>query len=119
MDKLHSLALILIMAALTAALRFLPFVMFSKGTPKTIVYLGNLLPNAIMAMLVVYCLKNVSFTAGSHGIPEALAVFWWQCCTNGSTICCFRSWEEQRRTCCLCRRYFKWTAEFGRYYNVI
>ena len=75
MDKLHSLALILIMAALTAALRFLPFVMFSKGTPKTIVYLGNLLPNAIMAMLVVYCLKNVSFTASGHGIPEALAVF--------------------------------------------
>ena len=75
MDKLHSLALILIMAALTAALRFLPFVMFSKGPPKTIVYLGNLLPNAIMAMLVVYCLKNVSFTASSHGIPEALAVF--------------------------------------------
>lgn len=75
MDKLHSLALILIMAALTAALRFLPFVMFSKGTPKTIVYLGNLLPNAIMAMLVVYCLKNVSFAVGSHGIPEALAVF--------------------------------------------
>lgn len=75
MDKLHSLALILIMAALTAALRFLPFVMFSKGTPKTIVYLGNLLPNAIMAMLVVYCLKNVSFTASSYGIPEALAVF--------------------------------------------
>ena len=75
MDKLHSLALILIMAALTAALRFLPFVMFSKGTPKTIVYLGNLLPNAIMAMLVVYCLKNVAFTAVSHGIPDALAVF--------------------------------------------
>lgn len=75
MNKLHSLALILIMAALTAALRFLPFVMFSKGTPKTIVYLGNLLPNAIMAMLVVYCLKNVSFTASSHGIPEALTVF--------------------------------------------
>lgn len=75
MDKLHSLAVILIMAALTAALRFLPFVMFSKGTPKTIVYLGNLLPNAIMAMLVVYCLKNVSFAAGNHGIPEALAVF--------------------------------------------
>lgn len=74
MDKLHSLALILIMAALTAALRFLPFVMFSKGTPKTIVYLGNLLPNAIMAMLVVYCLKNVSLAAGSHGIPEALGV---------------------------------------------
>ena len=74
MDKLHSLALILIMAALTAALRFLPFVMFSKGTPKTIVYLGNLLPNAIMAMLVVYCLRNVTPLSGSHALPELIAI---------------------------------------------
>jgi branched-subunit amino acid transport protein AzlD len=27
-----------------------------------------------MAMLVVYCLKNVSFTAWPHGIPEAIGV---------------------------------------------
>ena len=72
MDKLHSLALILIMAALTAALRFLPFVMFSKGTPKTIVYLGNLLPNAIMAMLVVYCLKGLDFSTPGKYPPELL-----------------------------------------------
>ena len=72
MDKLHSLALILIMAALTAALRFLPFVMFSKGTPKTIVYLGNLLPNAIMAMLVVYCLKGLDFSTPGKYLPELL-----------------------------------------------
>lgn len=26
-----------------------------------------------MGMLVVYCLKNVSFFAGSHGIPEIAA----------------------------------------------
>ena len=74
MDQMHSLALILIMAALTAALRFLPFVMFSKGTPKTIVYLGNLLPNAIMAMLVVYCLRTVTWLSAPHGAPELIAI---------------------------------------------
>lgn len=74
MNAIHSLILIVVMSAVTVILRFLPFVLFSKGTPKAILYLGNLLPNAIMAMLVVYCLKNVSFVSGSHGIPEALAV---------------------------------------------
>ena len=28
----------------------------------------------MFALLVVYCLKNVSLTAGSHGIPEAIAI---------------------------------------------
>ena len=36
--------------------------------------LGRLLPGAVFALLVVYCLKNVSLTAGSHGIPEAIAI---------------------------------------------
>lgn len=74
MNDLHSLILVLIMAGITVLLRFLPFVLFAKGTPKAILYLGNLLPNAIMAMLVVYCLKNVSFVSGTHGIPEIIAV---------------------------------------------
>ena len=35
-------------------------------------YLGKVLPFAIMGMLVVYCLKDVSLTATPFGIPEAL-----------------------------------------------
>ena len=34
-----------------------------------------MLPYAIMGMLVIYCLKGVSFTGGSHGIPELASVF--------------------------------------------
>ena len=37
-----------------------------------IAYLGKVLPFAIMGMLVVYCLKDVSFRSGSFGIPEIL-----------------------------------------------
>ena len=43
-----------------------------EGDPR-IHYLSGVLPYAIMGMLVVYCLKNVSFFAGSHGIPEIAA----------------------------------------------
>ena len=73
-DYAHSLGIIVVVAAVTIAIRFLPFLLFRKNTPKIILYMGKMLPYAIMGMLVVYCLKNVSFTQGSHGIPEALAV---------------------------------------------
>ena len=60
----------------TMATRFLPFLVFSgdKPTPKYIQYLGKALPAAIFGMLVVYCLKNVRILAGSHGIPELIAI---------------------------------------------
>lgn len=73
-DVPHSLILVLVMAAVTQLLRFLPFGIFSKGTPATILYLGKVLPAAIMGMLVVYCLKGTSFTGKTHGIPEIAAV---------------------------------------------
>ena len=56
--------------------RSLPFLVFraSKPPPKYIVYLGKVLPGAIFAMLVVYCLRNVSLTQYSYGLPEALGI---------------------------------------------
>ena len=46
----------------TLITRFLPFIVFSgkKETPQFIQYLGKALPAAIFALLVVYCLKDVS-----------------------------------------------------------
>lgn len=73
-NGMHSLALVLTMAAITVLLRFLPFVLFAKKTPAPILFLASRLPNAIMAMLVIYCLKNVSLFSGTHGIPEIMAV---------------------------------------------
>jgi branched-subunit amino acid transport protein AzlD len=68
---------IAIIAFVTALTRFLPFLAFgsSKKTPKFIERLGGLLPYAIMGMLVVYCLKGMSFTDGLGGfLPEIISV---------------------------------------------
>lgn len=73
-DVKYSLLLIVIMSLVTQVIRFLPFAVFAKGTPKPILYLGRVLPPAIMAMLVVYCLRNTSFTGKNHGIPEMVSV---------------------------------------------
>lgn len=74
MDKLHSVLIIAVITLVTAALRFLPFLIFGEDrkTPPLITCLGQVLPYAIMGMLVVYCLKDVNFTAASFGIPEMI-----------------------------------------------
>lgn len=73
-NQIHSLLLIAVIAAVTLFLRFLPFLVFSKGTPKPFLYLEQVLLYSIMAMLVVYSLKNVSLIKSPYGIPEAIAV---------------------------------------------
>lgn len=71
MDKLHSILIIAVAAAVTVGLRFLPFLIFGgkRKTPESIVYLGRVLPYAIMGMLVVYCLKDMS---APMGLPELI-----------------------------------------------
>ncbi len=60
----------------TLITRFLPFLVFSsdRKTPAYVTYLGKALPAAIFGMLVIYCLKNVSFLSGTHGIPEIISI---------------------------------------------
>lgn len=60
----------------TMLTRFLPFILFPQGkeTPKYIQYLGKILPSAVFGLLIIYCLKNVSITGGSHGIPELISI---------------------------------------------
>ena len=60
----------------TAVTRFLPFLLFpdNKPVPKVIEYLGRALPAAMMGLLVVYCLRNVSIVAAPHGLPELIAL---------------------------------------------
>lgn len=71
----YTLSAILVMAAVTALLRFLPFWVFGskRQTPAFITWLGGVLPYAIMGMLVVYCLRGISLAAAPHGIPELIA----------------------------------------------
>ena len=66
--------MIIIMSLVTVALRFLPFVVFKAGkSPKWLNELGKLLPYATMAMLVVYCLKDVNVFEISSILPTFIA----------------------------------------------
>ena len=71
MDDAHAVLTVAVAAAVTVGLRFLPFLIFSgkRQTPPVIAYLGKVLPYAVMGMLVVYCLKDMS---APFGIPELL-----------------------------------------------
>ena len=72
-QQIMTIALCVVATMLT---RFLPFLVFTgkKQTPDTVQYLGKALPLSVFGMLVVYCLKNVSFLSGSRGIPELAAI---------------------------------------------
>ena len=64
MRPIHILLSILVPALLTFGLRALPFLLLNKRElPKRIEYLGNVFPMAIMATLVVYCLKSIPESA--------------------------------------------------------
>ena len=62
-----------VMAITTMLLRFLPFLVFGKKTPGYISYLGKVLPQAIIGLLVIYCLKDISLLKYPYGAPELIA----------------------------------------------
>ena len=73
-EKIYPIAAIAVVALVTWGLRAFPFLLFGgRPLPKTVEYLGKVLPPAIMTVLVVYCLKDASFTAFPFGIPELSA----------------------------------------------
>lgn len=75
MDNMHAIMVIAVATLVTMLLRFIPFLVFGGGkeTPELITYLGKVLPYAIMAMLLVYCLKGTVVTVFPYGIPEAIS----------------------------------------------
>lgn len=76
MTSQQQIITIAILALMTVLTRALPFLFFPAGkpTPKYIQYLGKALPLAVFGMLVVYCLKDVKWLEGMHGIPEIAGI---------------------------------------------
>ena len=72
---MHGVLLVVVAVLVTMATRFLPFLIFGekRKTPPIIEYLGTVLPCAIMGMLVIYCLKDVSFLKSPFGLPELIS----------------------------------------------
>lgn len=65
-----------IIAIVTISLRAAPFLIFpdNKETPKYVQYLGKILPSTIIAMLVIYCLKDINIFVYPNALPEIIAI---------------------------------------------
>lgn len=72
----YSVAVLGVAAAVTWLIRALPFLIFGKKKelPRMVAYLGSILPPAIMAILILYCLRRVNFAAFPFGMAELLSI---------------------------------------------
>ncbi len=73
----QAIASIAVMAIVTFLTRFLPFLLFDRGEspPKLVLYLGRVLPPAVIAMLIIYCLRSPAVTV-SPELIENMANWW-------------------------------------------
>lgn len=76
MSSLKTIGLILLAALITFLLRLFPFLIFNdkRKMPESLIKLGKVLPGAIMAVLIIYCLKDVGTQFMTTGIPQIVAV---------------------------------------------
>lgn len=76
LSPLQAIAVIATVVAVTVCCRALPFLVFRDDRPVSglVVYLGRILPFAIISILVIYCLRNTRFIAAPFGAPEIIAV---------------------------------------------
>ena len=71
----QSLLIIVICAGCTVLERALPFLIFrGRKVPDIISYLGRVLPMAIMATLVIFCIKDIHFTAAAGWVPYLIGI---------------------------------------------
>ncbi len=71
----RAILIIAICAACTFLERALPFLIFgNRKVPPIVQYLGKVLPMAIMATLVIYCIKDISFTALHSWVPYLISI---------------------------------------------
>lgn len=73
---IREISIIAIVAACTFATRLFPFLVFGrKKEPSPMIrFLGKVLPSAVMAILIIYCLKNVNFLLPSSVLPQLLSI---------------------------------------------
>lgn len=71
----NALIATLIAALVIFATRLFPFALFSKNEPPSILrFIEKYIPPMIMAILLIYCLKDVNFTTWPFGIPQLIAL---------------------------------------------
>ncbi len=95
MDKTVSLWAVIVCALVTMGLRFLPFLIFrgKRETPAVVTWLGQVLPYATMAMLVVFCLRSVDVAGSPHGLPELI---------SGALVVGLHAWKHNTLLSIIC-----------------
>ncbi len=99
MSTSRTILIIIICGLCTFLERALPFIVFrGREVPVIVQYLGKVLPMAIMATLIIYCLKGVSFDVCTGWLPQIAAsavtvgLHLWKrnamLSVFGGTICC-------------------------------
>lgn len=75
MNTTYSIAIIAAIAICTFLIRLFPFIVFGHGneTPKNVLFLGNMLPNAMIAILIVYCFKTAVFSDVNTYVPQIIS----------------------------------------------
>lgn len=71
-----AILVILVAAVCTFATRLFPFALFGgkKEVPKFVKYLGDILPVAIIGILIIYCLRDFMNGDINIIIPQLIAV---------------------------------------------
>lgn len=96
---------IAVMAVVTFLTRYLPFLLFDRGDspPKLVLYLGRVLPPAVIAMLIVYCLRSPALTvppettAGMSALWASLVSFfvgWAPQLIAGAAVVVLHIWKK-------------------------
>lgn len=75
-QNIQPLLYILLVAVITFLTRAFPFALFggTRKVPSPVLYLGRILPPAVMCILVIYCLRNVDFSSASGVLPQIISV---------------------------------------------
>lgn len=76
MSNTQLILMIAVAGACTFATRLFPFGLFGgkKEVPKFIKYLGDVLPVAILGILIVYCLRDFEKGSINYILPQIIAV---------------------------------------------
>ena len=76
MSTIQTIITLLVIALATQITRFLPFIIFRKQEKSSpfISYLATVLPLTVLGILVVYCLKDLTFSQPQKIINNILAI---------------------------------------------
>lgn len=73
-DSIYVTGAIAVTALVTWLTRAAPFLIFRKRElPGYVKYLGEVLPPAIMVILVIYCMRGITLLRFPFGLPELIS----------------------------------------------